>query len=112
MISLPISEGIAMAKVTNTSNVTLYIGKTEIKPHSTVEVPDDQLAEAKKNKVVLSWFASEKLALGDSAAAKEAEAKDKPHTEGTPAGTVRPSVRSVLGAAGRGAVRGAVNKFR
>jgi hypothetical protein len=99
-----------MAKVTNTSNVTLYIGKTEIKPHSTVEVPDDQLAQAKANKVVASWFASEKLALGDTAAKKEEECKDKPHTEGTPAGTIRPAITT--GNVLRGAARGIVNKFR
>ena len=79
-----------MAKVTNTTNLSLYVGKVEIKPHSTAEVPDDELVAAKKNKVVASWFASERLALGDTAAAKEAAAKGKLSTAGTPPGTVRP----------------------
>jgi hypothetical protein len=81
-----------MAKVTNTTNLSLYIGKVEIKPHSTAEVPDDELATAKKNKVVASWFASEKLALGDTAATKEAASKGKLSTAGTPPGAVRPKV--------------------
>jgi hypothetical protein len=79
-----------MAKVTNTTNLSLYIGKVEIKPHTTAEVPDDELAQAKKNKVVASWFASEKLALGDTAATKEAATKGKLSTAGTPPGAVRP----------------------
>jgi hypothetical protein len=81
-----------MAKVTNTTNLSLYVGKVEIKPHSTAEVPDDELATAKKNKVVASWFASEKLALGDTAATKEATAKQKGKlsTAGTPPGAIRP----------------------
>src|ERR1700731_4150112 len=81
-----------MAKVTNTTNLSLYIGKVEIKPRSTVEVPDDELAQAKKNKVVASWFASQKLALGDTAATKEAATKGKLSTAGTPPGAVRPKV--------------------
>ena len=81
-----------MAKVTNSTNLSLYIGKVEIKPRSTVEVPDDELAQAKKNKVVASWFASEKLAVGDTAATKEAATKGKLSTAGTPPGAVRPKV--------------------
>jgi hypothetical protein len=86
-----------MAKVTNTTNLSLYVGKVEIKPRSTAEVPDDELAQAKKNKVVASWFASEKLTLGDTAAAKEAASKGKLSTAGTPPGAVRPKVDTNAG---------------
>jgi hypothetical protein len=85
-----------MAKVTNTGNAPLYVGSTQIAAHTTVDVPDEELAKAKENKMVESWFANGTLKMG------EVEEGEKPTSGVHPnidpkAGTVRSEVRSESG---------------
>jgi hypothetical protein len=71
-------------KVTNTGDQPLYLGSVNIAPHTTADVPDDVLAEAKKSKVVEGWFANGTLKTGDAAADAEAESHKQSGVPGTP----------------------------
>ena len=80
-----------MAKVTNTSNQPLHVGGVRIAPHSTVEVDDRALTQARATKAVQGWFASDQLRVGEAAAKLEAAKKKRPSFAGTPAGAVQPN---------------------
>jgi hypothetical protein len=74
-----------MARVTNTGGTPIPLGSVVLQPHSTAEVPDDVLAEAKKAKVVEGWFANGTLKSDDEEAEKdEAEKLAQQHPTGTP----------------------------
>jgi hypothetical protein len=76
-----------MARVTNTGGTPIPLGSVVVQPHTTVEVEDSVLAEAKKAKVVEGWFANGTLKSDDEEAENEEREKlEQQHPAGTPGG--------------------------
>jgi hypothetical protein len=68
-----------MEQVTNTSDMPQLVGGVEIAPHSTAEIDDAVVTEAKRAKATLILFASGKLKLGKRAAKAEADKRATVH---------------------------------
>ena len=74
-----------MAKITNTTDDLFYIGDVEVKPHSTAEIDDEAVVQARQSKAITILFASGKLVLGERAARHEEYVRDHPTYVGPPA---------------------------
>lgn len=74
-----------MAKITNTTDDLFYIGDVEVKPHSTAEIDDEAVVQARQSKAITILFASGKLVIGERAARHEEYVRDHPTYVGPPA---------------------------
>jgi hypothetical protein len=74
-----------MAKITNTTDDLFYIGDVEVKPHSTSEIDDKVVVQARRSKAITILFASGKLVIGEQAARHEEYVRDHPNYVGPPA---------------------------
>ena len=74
-----------MAKITNTTDDLFYIGDVEVKPHSTSEIADEVVTQARQSKAITILFASGKLVIGERAARHEEYVRDHPNYVGPPA---------------------------